>query len=58
MTRAEIKRRIDQQNENAERQARFDRLKAQLWRRISEALKNMPKRDDHKGKSSKNSERL
>jgi hypothetical protein len=40
MTHADIERQIRQRNEDAQRQAHFYHIKAQLWRRISEALRN------------------
>ena len=41
MRRAEIEREICRQNENAEREAELDRIKAQLWRRFSAAMREI-----------------
>jgi hypothetical protein len=41
MRRAEIEREICRQNQNAEREAELDRIKAQLWRRFSAATREI-----------------
>jgi len=41
MRRAEIERKICRQNENAECEAELDRIKAQLWRRFSAAMREI-----------------
>jgi hypothetical protein len=42
MRRADIEKHIRQQNEIAEREAELNRIKAQLWRRISAAMSEIP----------------
>jgi hypothetical protein len=41
MRRADIEKHIRQQNEIAEREAELDRIKAQLWRRFSAAMREI-----------------